>query len=633
LRRDPVELGDRHALRTDADGRFVTLHGVRRDLEYEGLVTARGAIPGRTVWLKPATGKEAAFPDLMLRRLRTLDGFVRDRQGRAVAGVTVFQSGDGPMRSRAVSEPNGSFRLPGIIEGNAIIFARKEGFRLHGKPIDTEAEVVDLVLTRTNEKTDALATLPSVLPRDLELALARRLLTPYVEKAVARGTDQEKFQAVRSLAPIEPKRTLELIETVGKGKPRFALDILLGDVAAGLAGESPDEAMSIAETLEDPGARAWCLIDVAHKLPASARARKVDVLAQAQVQAKAIKQPGQKLRLLGRVADSWLDLGEPDRARPLLDEGRDLTKQIPPPGYEITLFAEALARADLPAALALNDGAKVSAQRGDRVNRVFVFDRSYGEIAYRLASADPAGAERALSLIVDPFRRGGYVVAACWKMAAGDLPRARRLVETIDDPLQQAFALGTIARALARSDKPIATRLLDLAFDRLEAHRDDASSYSKPAAVAAVLLPAVEQVDRARLQESVWRAVALRGPWLEERGEGRGGRADAELAMNLARYDRAAAAAVLARALAAYATTDRDTYRQAFVAMALVLIDPRRAVSLVEALPDDPGLDTALPKNAARRLAAETLANRAPARWRAARERGIALWLPEGIDL
>jgi hypothetical protein len=103
--------------------------------------------------------------------------------------------------------------------------------------------------------------------------------------------------------------------------------------------------------------------------------------------------------------------------------------------------------------------------------------------------------------------------------------------------------------------------------------------------------------------------------------------------MNLARYDRTAAAAVLARAIAAYDTTDLDTNRQGFVAMALVLIDPRRAVALVEAMPDDPGPDSKFPKNAARRLAAEMLAKHGDARSQTARQWGISLWLPEGIDL
>ena len=119
-----------------------------------------------------------------------------------------------------------------------------------------------------------------------------------------------------------------------------------------------------------------------------------------------------------------------------------------------------------------------------------------------------------------------------------------------------------MARALAAADKATASLLLDQAFNRLEENQYDQQSYPVPADIAAVLLQAVEQVDPARLQESVWRAVALRPPRLDGRGETANGRADAELAMNIARYDRAAAAAVLAPAIAAFSTTDVDTHRQ-----------------------------------------------------------------------
>ena len=89
---------------------------------------------------------------------------------------------------------------------------------------------------------------------------------------------------------------------------------------------------------------------------------------------------------------------------------------------------------------------------------MFVFDQAYGEIAYGVASSDPAGAERVLGMIVDPNRRGGYVVAACSRIALKDLPHARRLAETIEDPLIRAYALGQMARSLAAVDKPAATR-------------------------------------------------------------------------------------------------------------------------------------------------------------------------------
>ena len=186
------------------------------------------------------------------------------------------------------------------------------------------------------------------------------------------------------------------------------------------------------------------------------------------------------------------------------------------------------------------------------------------------------------------------------------------------------------------ADKTSAAILLDLAFERLEQNRDgrlSLQSVSRPECVAAVLLESVERVAPARVQEFVWRAVALRAPLVDERGEGSGGRNDAELAMCLARYDRNAASAVLSRALASFTATDADTYRQAWITMALALIDPARAVSMVEAMPEDPSLDGTLPKNLARLYTAEMLGKHGDARWQNARQWGVSLWKPEGSDL
>ena len=87
---------------------------------------------------------------------------------------------------------------------------------------------------------------------------------------------------------------------------------------------------------------------------------------------------------------------------------------------------------------------------------------------------------------------------------------------------------------------------------------------------------AVEQVDPARLQESVWRAVALQAARdsMDAGADRERARPTPSLRMNIARYDRAAAAAVLAPAIAAFGTTDIDTHRQALSPWRLVLIDP-----------------------------------------------------------
>ena len=167
---------------------------------------------------------------------------------------------------------------------------------------------------------------------------------------MARGTDGQKSQALRVAAEVDPAHALELLDTQSQGKPQFAVDMLRSLVAVAFAGQSPDEAESIAESIKDAGSISWCLTDLADRLPASDHERKAKLLGQAQLHARSVKQPGQRIRLIARVAERWLDLGARERATTLFNEGRSLAKEVPSPGYELTAFAESLARIDLPGA-------------------------------------------------------------------------------------------------------------------------------------------------------------------------------------------------------------------------------------------------------------------------------------------
>jgi hypothetical protein len=361
-RRDPARFDDRDDLGTDAEGRFRTPYGLPREVEYQAQVRIAGRLPGQTEWVQPRDGQEAIFPDAVLRRLRSASGRVVDRQGRPVGGVTVLQAGDGPMRTCAVTDDQGRFRIDGLIEGRAFLFARKDGFRFHGQPIDTEADAVELVLTRADEPPAvALRTIPSAQTNEEEAALARRLLAPYAERAVA-------------------------------------------------------------------------------------------------------------------------------------------------------------------------------------------------------------------------------------------------------------------------------IRLMGAAFDGLDEHRDSRWTGSDASCVAAVLLPTVEQVDPARLNEFLWRAVSLRSPQPDERGQDTAGRTGAELAMNLARYDRATAAAILGPTLPQLGSAETDTHISAFVLTAEALIDPRRAVARLGGLPEDRSLDRSLPKNAARMMVADLLSQHGDERWRSLSQWGASMWRPESSD-
>ncbi len=318
---DPVAFGDQTILHTANDGRFQAPSGLAAGLEYEATITAPNASPGRTGWLKTGGGAAATFADVVLERIRAVDGFVHDHQGRPVEGATVFQSGDGPMRTRTVTDTRGRFRLPGVIAGKVILFARKDRFRFKGQPIDTEAGPADVTLASTDEAPPALKVLDSALPHQEALAIARRLLDPYVERVMAKGTDGEKVQVLRILAQADAARTLELLDTSSAGKPQFAIDSLRSTVATAMASESPDEAVSIAESIQDGGSRSWCFTDVVGKLPASAGKRKTELLVQAQLQANGVKEPGLRIRLIGRIAEHWIDVGDTARAQGIARTG------------------------------------------------------------------------------------------------------------------------------------------------------------------------------------------------------------------------------------------------------------------------------------------------------------------------
>jgi hypothetical protein len=104
--------------------------------------------------------------------------------------------------------------------------------------------------------------------------------------------------------------------------------------------------------------------------------------------------------------------------------------------------------------------------------------------------------------------------------------------------------------------------------------------------------------------------------------------------MMVARYDRRLAARLLEPELrkigSHQAASGMDTVTWRLLA-ALALIDPRRAVEQVEALPDDPGTgtDPNATKNMARLSVARLLVLHGAERWRHVCESYLYLWTPD----
>ncbi len=138
-------------LRTRADGSFQTPDQLMVGSTYRIAIREEGKDPIFSDWMNmPDQPRE--LPLFVLRPLRTIRGQVVDRQGKPLAGVDVFQSGDGPELTSAKTDAGGRFSLGGFRQGPVFLFARGDGFRFQGRLIKPAETDVTVELTRVSER-------------------------------------------------------------------------------------------------------------------------------------------------------------------------------------------------------------------------------------------------------------------------------------------------------------------------------------------------------------------------------------------------------------------------------------------------------------------------------------------------
>ena len=119
-------------IRTAARGAFQVPGRLMDAATYRSVVRADGFAPTVTDWVA-LHGESMTLPPVTVRRLRTIAGRVVDRQGKAVASVSVSQPGGGPS-SRQTDE-TGRFRLDGAGRpGRSFLLARARGLRAPAGP-------------------------------------------------------------------------------------------------------------------------------------------------------------------------------------------------------------------------------------------------------------------------------------------------------------------------------------------------------------------------------------------------------------------------------------------------------------------------------------------------------------------
>jgi Carboxypeptidase regulatory-like domain len=593
---NPVVFGT-GPLRTAVDGSFHTLDNLMVGSAYRVVVRAPDMEPILSDWITIGEKPRVLLP-MIQRPLRTISGRVVDRQGRPVAGIEIFQSGDGPERTATKGDAEGRFRLGGFRQGPVFLFARGEGFRFFGQLIKSGDDNITVELTRTGERpAREMRMLPEAVSEAESRALARRLMEPYWQAAVAQKNSAAADRALRYLAAADPVGVLQKLDAAEFANSAIKPMIQV-QVARALAQTDPKQAQEVAEAIATPANRANALLSIVDALAPEEHDGKLAVLNRATLHARDTK----RAYPIANVAERWYELGEKERAKALLAECLLLRKE---PSILRGQFAARLASVDLEAALAI--AKEFPATGRNSASSVF------RNIALRLAADNPAEAERVMRLV--PQEKGRYWLppAIAWKMAAVDPARARKLVDESQRYYDHPQAYLFLALGLKLRDPVAADEAFETAMRGIDRLMKEGAEFSAMRGYRGVLLPLVEQVDPALVPELFWRAVATRPPIGNPRSAV--DTSPANLVMLLGWYDRDVASALFEQVRTGMEHADDATLaRSTFEFLAWSVFDPRAAVARLEQVPISPKLEPGA--DFARERVAEMLGLSHEERWR-----------------
>ncbi len=591
-------------IRTDDRGSFRVTATVRAGSTYRVVVRADGFAPVVSDWIV-LKDRSATLPVVTIRRQRTIAGRVADRQGRAIAGVEVFEAGGG--RS-ATTDEAGRFRQVGARPGRSFLLARREGFVFGGTRNEGREDLpVELVLTRPGEPpVRTMATLPDPIPAEECRALARRVLGPYLKRAVAEGDDAAKSWSLRVLGWLDPAGMFEQVQKT-RFDQQIKADYLHADAALGMLPTDPDDAVAIAEAIVDPSVRAGALVNLADATPAADRARKVRCSTGRRSRPGPAASPRTSSSRSERSpsgGSSWARRrrhgavrrgpeGGGSGASSIADERRFVPG---PPGAGRAGRAAGIDRECRAGAMAGANLRKHCDPAGVRAS-----GRGRGG-ARPDRGADLAGVRRSPGSAAD------------WPATS----RPARAGSPTTCPIRpSAYAWTFLADGLVAGDRTAAGAALDRALREIDSiDAGDLSRASEPNPAASIL-PLVERIAPERVAEVFWRAIALSAPGDDPRIDFGRDTPLPRVAALLSRYDREAATALF-EPVAAFVRS--RALREANdiipdVLVAQTCLDPRTAVEVVEALPPAKTPGIIEPTNWARITVAELLAKPPDRRW------------------
>lgn len=583
-------------VRTGEDGTFRTPAALLAGLKYRAVIRAQGFKPILTEWVTPRGQSEpaASLPDVVLTPPRSVDGRVVDRHGAPVAGAHVVAAGE---EAATLTDEQGKFRLAGLDPTRSLLVVRRDGYHIDGRLQSAGQNAPEVVLARFDEPAARpLTTLRSPVPADERRKLARRVLEPYLVKALAGGKDSDKAWALRSLMIFDPAATLEAIRATPFEKTAYYQSFLWSELGMAMARDDPEGAAAVAEIIPEAYRRAQTLVRIADRLPDEPHAPKRALVDAVLLAARAEPEPKLRLWQLGEAAELLLDLGETEKAKAVFAEGLPIAQKPGPDAAEfVGYFASRLGRVDLSAALALLGG----------VERAESHVLPIGNLAARIAASNPPEAERLITRTRGLGRSYAVTVRTCQNMAPADLARARRIAMDLESARMRAGALIFTADGLPSDRRQDARDLVREALTEWDRDRDPSEQLYRRDLAA--YMPMVESIDPALVPELFWRAVANLAVADDPRAES--GRDDVlGQALLLARYDRQVAAALYKPAVRASAARGADAGQMTPTEiMLLAMLDPQRAVATVEAMPEPAKVDAGEGANWSRIILSEQL--------------------------
>ncbi len=447
-------------LRTDAEGRFRTTALWPGD-RYHVEVRPEGFAAAQSAEVKGKAGQVHDLGEIPLTRTNvTVRGVVVDAAGRPLAGVTVFNQGDAPARLSTTSDAAGRFRLSGLFDGPAYVFARKDGYRFTMARTDPASPEVRITLLPAGQVHPASAQLRRTKER---AAAEEKLLRHVFDKTLAlshQATEGYRALVFECLARTDLERARKWLAqeqvrdkgSVGEGS-RYARALRVAE-AEHAAADDVDDALTVLAPLRDE--RGFdALMGLVKRFLKSDPPRALRFAEEAVVRARALELPG-RAWTLAQAGDVVVRLGRKDAGKKLLAEAAALAEKFGPDsprwygrawvaryvaahdwprarklleplagkeGYNHLLspIAEALARTDVKAGLALVDEMKADGSTVRDVTRV--------RIACRAAERDAAAGVKVAEAIADGYYRAAALVHVAGIVAGRDRKLAWSLLD------------------------------------------------------------------------------------------------------------------------------------------------------------------------------------------------------------